>query len=197
MQTLQQTNTAPSVGMKRLEQHCKEQRGELLRLAMRWLHDWQLAEDVLQEASLRAFDAIHRGLYDVSRPFAPWFLRIVRRLSYNKLTRQVRPEREHLLSMSQFTSELADICGHLIAPDEIQALIEEMDGSPEQDALRATWHCLSENEQQLLTAAYVEERPFNELAAEQGCTPEALRNRLMRTRDKARVYILVDMVSEG
>ena len=99
MQTLPQTNIAPSVGMKRLEQHCREQRGKSLRLAMRWLHDWQLAEDVLQEASLRAYDAIERGMYDVARPFAPWFRRIVRRLSYNKLTRQVRPDRERLLSL--------------------------------------------------------------------------------------------------
>ena len=71
----------------------------------------------------------------------------------------------------------------------MDGIIAQMDGSPEKDALRSTWHCLSENEQYLLTQAYAEGRPFCELAQEQGCTPAALRDRLMRARAKARAYM--------
>ena len=193
MQAIANEHENVRIGLQRLESHCREQRGKLLRMASRWLPDVAMAEDVLQEASLRACGAIHRGMYDVSRPFAPWFWRIVRRLVFNKLKRQVKPDRERLLSLSQFTSELADICGSLITHDDLDAILTKIDISPEQAALRSTWHCLTEMEQYLLTAAYIEERSFNELAREQNCTPEALRNRLMRARVKARGYMLADM----
>jgi RNA polymerase sigma-70 factor (ECF subfamily) len=37
--------------------------------------DYALAEDVVQDAFLRAYERIHQ--FDLDRPFAPWFLRIV------------------------------------------------------------------------------------------------------------------------
>lgn len=48
---------------------------QALRAAYLVTRDRQLAEDVVQEAFLRAYERIHQ--FDGTRPFGPWFLRLV------------------------------------------------------------------------------------------------------------------------
>ncbi len=68
-------------------------RDRVFSLAFRMLGDATLAEDVSQEAWLRAYTRL--GLYDASQPFATWLLCLTARLCLNAL-RDRRVERERL-----------------------------------------------------------------------------------------------------
>ncbi len=57
-----------------------------LRVAFLIGRDAALAEDVVQEAFLRAYARIDR--FDVARPFGPWFLRVVANDTRNAVTRR-------------------------------------------------------------------------------------------------------------
>lgn len=56
------------------------------RFALYLTGDAEEAKDLSQEAFIRAFAAI--GRFDATRPFYPWFLRILRNLCYSHLRRR-------------------------------------------------------------------------------------------------------------
>lgn len=60
-------------------------------LAAQFLGNRNDAEDVAQDAFLVVFRSASK--FDVSRPFAPWFFAIVRRLATNRRARDVRRSR--------------------------------------------------------------------------------------------------------
>lgn len=60
----------------------REHQQPLFRLAYLLLGDADEAEDVTQEAFVRAFHALHR--FDLARPLRPWLLRIVANLARNR-----------------------------------------------------------------------------------------------------------------
>ena len=61
----------------------------LFRYLVRLLGDETVAEDVFQQAWLRATERISR--YDASRPFVPWLLTVARNLAFDHL-RRYQPE---------------------------------------------------------------------------------------------------------
>lgn len=69
-----------------------------MRLARRLLEDQQDAEDLVQDACLRALDRIEQ--HDRTRAFGPWFLRLLTNLGLNRQrSRQVRRHE----TVSEFT----------------------------------------------------------------------------------------------
>ncbi len=50
----------------------------------------QVAEDVVQEAFLKAINSVLSASYDVGRPFWPWFRRIVVNLALNAVREELR-----------------------------------------------------------------------------------------------------------
>lgn len=58
-----------------LEPLVKRYQIKALRVAYLIVRDRQLAEDIVEEAFLHAFDRIHQ--FDSTRAFEPWFLKIV------------------------------------------------------------------------------------------------------------------------
>jgi RNA polymerase sigma-70 factor (ECF subfamily) len=62
-----------------------------LRVAYLIVRDHQLAEDIVEEAFLRAFDRIHQ--FDSSRAFEPWFLKIVINMARRAAVRYGRQTR--------------------------------------------------------------------------------------------------------
>jgi RNA polymerase sigma-70 factor (ECF subfamily) len=65
--------------------------GRALRAALSLLGDADDARDAVQDAFVRAYQAL--GRFDVERPFAPWFFRILRNTCRDRLRRQ-RPRFE-------------------------------------------------------------------------------------------------------
>nr|WP_258567727.1 RNA polymerase sigma factor [Paenactinomyces guangxiensis] len=102
----------------------REAFGELVRLhrarAMRWAvsisHDQHLAEDIVQEALIRAFLKLG-SLMDVER-FVPWLERIVRNEAYMKL-RRGGPFRKELPMSGSANAGL---------PDSLSSLAELLEG---------------------------------------------------------------------
>jgi RNA polymerase sigma-70 factor (ECF subfamily) len=71
----------------------------LTQLAYTYTHDWSSAEDLVQEAFIKAYRSIHQ-LNDIENPF-PWLIRIVinesktayRRIRWREILMTVIPER--------------------------------------------------------------------------------------------------------
>lgn len=77
-----------------------------LQLARRLLNDPHDAEDLVQDACLRALDRIEQ--HDQRRPFAPWFMRLLANLGINQQkSRQIR-RHQTLTEYTQSTSDLPD-----------------------------------------------------------------------------------------
>jgi RNA polymerase sigma-70 factor (ECF subfamily) len=68
----------------------RRHRDRLLRYLLRLTGEPAMAEDVFQQAWLRAAERI--GRYDARRPFAPWLFTLARNLALDELRRR-RPQR--------------------------------------------------------------------------------------------------------
>lgn len=78
-----------------------------MRLARRLLEDQQDAEDLVQDACLRALDRIEQ--HDRTRAFGPWFLRLLTNLGLNRQrSRQVR-RHETVSELTQSTAATPDV----------------------------------------------------------------------------------------
>jgi RNA polymerase sigma-70 factor (ECF subfamily) len=86
-----------------------------LQLARRLLGDLQDAEDLVQDACLRALDRIEQ--HDRERPFAPWFMRVLANLGINQQkSRQLRSHQP----LTEYTPASGDLPDALAERSEIQ-----------------------------------------------------------------------------
>lgn len=69
---------------------------QLIRVILRFVHDYELARDLAQETFLRVFERMDQ--FDPSRRFAPWMFRIGVNLTLDFLRRQKRRVRWSLFS---------------------------------------------------------------------------------------------------
>ena len=80
--------------------------------AWRLLKNKEDAEDLVQDAFMRALQHIHQ--YDVSRPFGPWFFRLLTNTGLNALDRRavrtMEPEEENLPSGGAAPDVAAEQC---------------------------------------------------------------------------------------
>lgn len=102
-----------------------------LRTAYLIVRDYDLAEDVVQDAFLRAYERIHQ--FDVKRPFGPWFFRIV--INIAKRTAVQRERHIHLDHVSaNEESALDEMLADLKSDPEIAV--------EQRDLQRAVWAAL-------------------------------------------------------
>ena len=133
------------------------------RLAYLFLGDAAEAEDVAQEAFVRAYRALDR--FDAARPFRPWLLSIVANLARNRrrsLGRYFAAWRR----MAQMATDRAP------AADR-----------PEQWRAEALWQAvrrLSEQDQEVIYLRYYLELPEAEAAGALGIPPGTVKSRLHR-----------------
>jgi RNA polymerase sigma-70 factor, ECF subfamily len=86
-----------------------------LQLARRLLGDLQDAEDLVQDACLRALDRIEQ--HDRERPFAPWFMRLLANLGINQQkSRQLRSHQP----LTEYTPASNDLPDAMAERSEIQ-----------------------------------------------------------------------------
>jgi len=87
-----------------------------MRAAFLITNDEKLAEDLVQEAFLRAYERIHQ--FDESRPFGPWFLRSVCNAAIKSAKRNHR-----LISLDAETDEVRSLAEKLMTdepqPDDV------------------------------------------------------------------------------
>ncbi len=142
----------------------------LLAQAYRFVRDWDLAADLVQDAWMRATSSIAR--YDPRRPFLPWLRTILRNCCLQTLARQQRrPELIPLASVAEPpTNRPAD-----------QADQAAQDRRPAAAVARHL-AALPETQRQAVAMIDIEQRGHAEVAEALGVAPESLRVILHRGR---------------
>ena len=139
--------------------------------AMRILRRHDLADDVVQDAFLRAYQALAR--FDRQRPFGPWICRIAANLAVNHV--RAPQAREEALPES-----LADTP----APDEgpLGGVLE----TEGRAALDTAMQRLSPEQRAVFVLRVYEELSYQEIADTLGISPGTVMSRLSRARERLR-----------
>jgi RNA polymerase sigma-70 factor (ECF subfamily) len=144
------------------------------RAAWLLLRDAQAAEDVAQEAFVRAYKQMHRFRADA--PFRPWLLRIVQNLALNEL--RSRQRRGGLVERIGIFAPRAIEAPHakVVAADESARLLRAIDELPPDDRT-------------VLHLRYFLELPEREIAEAIGRPAGTVKSRLHRASQRLRVII--------
>jgi RNA polymerase sigma-70 factor (ECF subfamily) len=136
------------------------------RIAYRFFGEREIAEDVAQEACIRAYRARHT--YNPAYPYERWFRQIV----LNVCRGVLRKERHRAGNLPLLHAEgLPDPTGDLWERFLRRRAVEQA---------QAVLALLPPPDRALLVQVYLLERSREEVARQRGWTPEALRMRLMR-----------------
>jgi RNA polymerase sigma-70 factor (ECF subfamily) len=152
----------------------RRHRRGVLRLAWALTHDAATAEDLAQEAFVRAWGAIAR--FDRSRPLRPWLAAIVTRLAYSLFRRRRRrPETsiETLLESGRdwgVHDDPADHAAHAERDERLRACVAEL--APEHRAV--------------LALRAVQDLSYEEIAQALGVPVGTVMSRLSRARAELR-----------
>jgi RNA polymerase sigma-70 factor (ECF subfamily) len=149
----------------------------LFRLAYLLLGDADEAEDVTQEAFVRAFHALDR--FDHTRPLRPWLLRIVTNLAHNR-RRALRRYLTALLKAGR--SE----------PEPISAIGER---SAEQWEAQTLWQAVRQlraADQRIIYLRYFLDLSEAETAAALAIAPGTVKSRLHRATQRLRQIVDVE-----
>jgi len=137
--------------------------------ALRIVRRHEVADDVAQEAFIRAHRALHT--FDVTRPFGPWICRIAANLAINHL--RSRPAREEPLPE-----------GHLETPSSSAGPLEGLlDGEARQVLVRALER-LPEEQRAVFTLRVFEDLSYKEIAEALAINLGTVMSRLSRARRK-------------
>ncbi len=142
-----------------------------VRVAYLVCRDVAIAEDVVQSAFIRAYERIHQ--FDASRPFAPWFLRMVVNDTLNTVTRLGRQR------------SLDDVDVHIptsVEPDP-EAILERAETIA---VVAATMNQLSPNQRAALVMRYYLELSESEMSSAMNCSPGTVKWRLHNARQRMR-----------
>ena len=145
--------------------------------ARRWLGDSDESRDACQEAAVKAWAA--RGRFDSSRPFYPWFYRIVRTVCMDRL--RARPRQTELRQEVVASQESAEHA--LIEQQRHAAVHEAIAGLP--DAMR-----------EIIELRHFQDLAYEEIAAVLQCPVGTVMSRLYRAR-KALSSALADNPAAG
>lgn len=157
--------------------------GRLFGLVLMMVRRQDAAEDVSQEAFVRAFT--HLEAYDRSRPFYPWLATIAVRLAQNWLRRRSRsPERgEWLLGERE----------EAIAPAAAADLVAD-------ERRRTVWEAvatLSSGERTVVMLYYRDEMSLGDIAQILGVTTGTVKQLIFRARRHLRERLDVSLLNGG
>jgi len=96
---------------------------KLCRLAWRFVHDRQLAEDMAQEAFLRAYRRL--ADFDASRRFGPWLMRIAMNLCLDRVRYNRRRAQEIPADRAAAVADEADGVVESLSRSELQRQVRD------------------------------------------------------------------------
>lgn len=188
----------------------RQHRAEALGVANKMVRDAHMAEDVVQDALIRAF--IHLGTLMDANKFVPWFHRIVRNQANMKLRRgglfaKERPfsgigkvgtagadEKGRSSTANHEETDWADV-DRILFRLQTSAAYESRNRSDPAECLMRTdmlrglrelLHILSKRERGIFEAHFFGELPPAEIATLLGTTSANVYNSLSRSREKVR-----------
>jgi RNA polymerase sigma-70 factor, ECF subfamily len=144
-------------------------------VAVRIVRRQDLAEDVAQEAFLRAYRALDR--FETGRPFGPWIARIAANLAIN--------ERRSPRSREEELDENAGDGSPSTSPGPLQALLEHEAGRVLEEALGR----LPAEQRAVFVLRVFEELSYQEIADALEISPGTVMSRLSRAREKLRKLV--------
>jgi RNA polymerase sigma-70 factor (ECF subfamily) len=147
------------------------------RVAYLLLGDSADAEDVTQEAFIRAYGALDR--FDTSRPLRPWLLNIVTNLARNRRR-----------SIGRYFAALGRL-----ARAEPERMITPPDDHGRQDQANQVWEAvrqLNADDQKIIYLRYFLDLPVAETAQTLGIAPGTVKSRLHRALGRLRDVIQED-----
>lgn len=152
-----------------------------VRTAFLISEDHALAEDIVQTAFIRAYERIEQ--FDVSRPFGPWFLRLVVNDTLKAVRRSART-----ISLDTQPGQEDELLAH-IAQHELSAveqLEEQLDRYETNEALASAMSRLPAEQRAALVLRYYAGLNDAEISTRLNCTPGTVRWRLYRARERLR-----------
>jgi RNA polymerase sigma-70 factor (ECF subfamily) len=138
-------------------------------VALRIVHAHDVADDVTQEAFLRAWRSLDR--FELGRPFGPWVCRIAANLAVNHV-RSPRAREEGLPDGHAET--------RTNAPGPLGALLDAEGASVLEKAMGQ----LPQEQRAVLVLRVVEELSYAEIAETLGISPGTVMSRLFRARER-------------
>ena len=144
---------------------------EATRIARLITRDQALAEDVVQTAFVRVYERIEQ--FDPSRPFAPWFFRIVS----NDAIRAAQQSSRQVPTDSGFLNQIQD---DALSPDDIIATLDQFESVTE--ALQL----LSPSQRAVIVLRYYAGLTDLEVAMQLESAPGTIRWRLHAARKRLR-----------
>jgi RNA polymerase sigma-70 factor (ECF subfamily) len=138
---------------------------------------------VVQQATERAWKAIDS--FDPSRPFRPWFLRIVANLARND--RRARGRRAQL----DVRAATADARREVMTPEEIA--VTDAERRQVLDALNR----LDEDDRLVVALRYFEQLSESEMAETLDCPAGTVKSRLSRAMSRLRDALALQGVARG
>lgn len=157
------------------ERLVEQYESNLFNYAQRILDNRFDAQEVVQDAFLRAHDALTRQ-YDRGRSGAlalrPWLFRIVRNLAFNKRRGAKSKLNEPLSSFDDGR------IGPLVPPSSVTAPVEERE---ERAALERAISMLPPESRELIVLRFMEEMSYAEISEAVGLEESVLRGRVFRS----------------
>jgi RNA polymerase sigma-70 factor (ECF subfamily) len=138
-------------------------------VALRIVHAHDVADDVTQEAFLRAWRSLDR--FELGRPFGPWVCRIAANLAVNHV-RSPRAREEGLPDGHAET--------RTTAPGPLGALLDAEGAKVLEKAMGQ----LPQEQRAVLVLRVVEELSYAEIAETLGISPGTVMSRLFRARER-------------
>jgi len=147
----------------------RQYQGDVWRFAYHFTRDRSLADDVTQEAFLRAWRSLDR--FDLERPFGPWVCRIAANLAVN----HVRSPRAREEGLPEGHAETRSS-----GPGPLGALLDA-EGAR---VLEAAMGQLPQEQRAVLVLRVVEDLSYAEIAETLGISPGTVMSRLFRARER-------------
>jgi RNA polymerase sigma-70 factor (ECF subfamily) len=151
----------------------------LFRLAARMLGSLEEAEDALQDAYIRAYDALRAGRFDGRASLDTWLYRIVANTALDALRARRRRARWGLFTLG------AGAPGALVEPAEPPEQVSSAERIAARDALRELSAWIDElppDQRTALVLKEIEGLPTGEVASIMGSSVGAVEQRLVRAR---------------
>lgn len=153
----------------------------VFRLAFRMLGNEEDAEDVVQEAFLKAWSRLHQ--FEARSGFGAWLRRIAANCAYDSLRRRKRTP----LAAGPWTDdEGGEVDPLLELPSPIPSAERELWGAQLRARLGAALQALSPLERAAFTLRHLEERPIAEIARTLGCDDNNAKQSVFRAVRKLR-----------
>ena len=143
--------------------------------AMRIVRRHDVADDVVQEAFLRAHQSLDR--FDLARPFGPWICRIAANLAVS-----------HHRSPVSREEELPE--GHAERPSGAASPLDRVLDSEARAVLDRALATLSADQRAVFVLRTFEEMSYQEIAEALSLSPGTVMSRLSRARERLRSAVL-------